>query len=60
VTGEADPQLLTIPRRASYEPIATTVGEVSGKRIDTTADAPPGVGFLECVDPCVPLFKTRR
>ncbi len=46
--------------RASYEPIATTVGEVSGKRIDTTADAPPGVGFLECVDPCVPLFKTRR
>lgn len=46
------------PSLDTEEPVATTVGEVSGKRIDTTADAPPGVGFLECVDPCVPLFKT--
>ncbi len=46
------------PSMGAEEPEAITVGGMPGKRIDSTADAPPGVGFLECVDPCVPLFKT--
>lgn len=38
-------------------PIATKHGTLSGKQFDTTVDAPLGVGFLECVDPCAPLFQ---
>jgi hypothetical protein len=38
-------------------PTTRTQGSLSGKQFDTTVDAPLGVGFLECVDPCAPLFQ---
>jgi hypothetical protein len=44
------------PHLDADEPVAMSHGGWSGKWFDTTADAPPGVGFLECVDPCVPVF----
>lgn len=44
------------PHLGSDQPVATTHGGWSGKWFDMTADAPPGVGFLECIDPCVPIF----
>ena len=45
------------PYLDAEEPIATKHGSLSGTQFDTTADAPLGVGFLECIDPCVPLFQ---
>jgi len=44
------------PHLGADEPVATTHGGWSGKWFDITADAPPGVGFLECIDPCVPIL----
>jgi hypothetical protein len=45
------------PYLDTEEPIAAKRGSLSGKQFDTTVDAPLGVGFLECVDPCAPLFQ---
>ena len=44
------------PNFTGDEPVPMTGGNVYGKQFDTTVDAPLGVGFLECIDPCVPLF----
>jgi hypothetical protein len=44
------------PDLDAEKPVAMSHGDWSGKWFDTRADAPPGVGFLECIDPCVPIF----
>jgi hypothetical protein len=44
------------PHLHADKTVSTTYGGWSGKGFDMTADAPPGLGFLECTDPCVPIF----
>jgi hypothetical protein len=48
------------PHLEADEPKAMIHGGWSGKWFDTPADAPPGVGFFECIDPCVPIFPLQE